>query len=242
VDEPQDEYAPIATIYDRWCAEVTEDVPFYLAACADASLPVIEIGAGTGRIAIPLANAGHRVIAVDRSNAMLDRLVANATAAGVADRIELVQASMLALPPLAETDRLLAPFRVLLHLADDTERAAFLAHAHSLLVPGGRFVFDVFEPTPTDIRQTNDQFLTRPSGVQERARWDQAASRVDLDVVFRHNRTTMRLYWVSGQRWRTLLTSAGLRVVDVFAGFAGESYHGQRGDSAWIVERPARSV
>ena len=78
-----DPYAGIAAIYDHWCAEVTEDVPFYRAVCDGATGPIVEIGGGTGRIAIPLALAGHRVIAVDLSRPMLDRLTERAAAAGV---------------------------------------------------------------------------------------------------------------------------------------------------------------
>ena len=114
-------YEAIADVYDVWCAEVTEDVAFYRAACEGAEGPVVELGAGSGRIAVPVALDGHHVVAVDRSPAMLGRLDALATAAGVRDAIQLVQADIedVDLPP---TDRVIAPFRTLLHLPTTDRR------------------------------------------------------------------------------------------------------------------------
>lgn len=233
----EDPYAGIAAIYDHWCAEVTEDVPFYRAVCDDATGPIVEIGGGTGRIAIPLALAGHRVIALDRSRPMLDRLAERAAAAGVADLIEGIEADLRALPPLPSTDRVIAPFRVLMHLTSDTERAAFLAAIAALLVPGGVLAFDVLEPTRADIRATQGLRMERPSGVRELARWDERERRLDLDVSYRGHATTMRLYWVPGERWRGLLEEAGFEVLTVYAGFEGQPFTGERGDSAWIASR-----
>jgi ubiquinone/menaquinone biosynthesis C-methylase UbiE len=232
-----DPYAGIAPIYDRWCAEVTEDVGFYVAACADADGPVIEIGGGTGRIALALAAAGHDVIAVDRSAPMLDVLRRRAKAADLAERITVVEGDLRALPALPRTDRVIAPFRVLLHCADDEARLTFLRAVADLLRPGGLLVFDVFEPTREDVRETHDRWLERPSGVRERARWDERARRLDLDVAYRGYTTSMTLHWLPGARWAALCEEAGLVVVAGYAGFDGTPFTGQRGDSAWAVTR-----
>jgi SAM-dependent methyltransferase len=232
-----DPYAGIAAIYDHWCAEVTEDVPFYRAVCDGATGPIVEIGGGTGRIAIPLALGGHRVIALDRSRPMLERLAERAAAAGVSDLIEGVEADLRALPPLPPVDRVIAPFRVLMHLADDGQRASFLAAVAELLVPGGMLIFDVLEPTRADIRSTQGLRMQRPSGVHELARWDERARRLDLEVSYRGHATTMRLHWIPGDRWRALLEDAGFEVLAAYAGFDGQPFTGERGDSAWIALR-----
>jgi ubiquinone/menaquinone biosynthesis C-methylase UbiE len=65
------EYDAIARIYDPWSRSVTEDVPFYLEEARRAGGPVVELGIGTGRIAVPIAADGIRVIGVDSSSAML---------------------------------------------------------------------------------------------------------------------------------------------------------------------------
>jgi SAM-dependent methyltransferase len=233
-----DPYAGIAAIYDHWCAEVTEDVPFYRAVCEGAVGPIVEIGGGTGRIAIPLALAGNRVIALDQSQPMLDRLAERAAAAGVSELIEGVAADMRALPSLPPTDRVIAPFRVLMHLSTDQQRAAFLAAVAQVLVPDGLLIFDVLEPTRADVRATQGLRMERPSGVRELARWDERERRLDLEVSYRGHATTMRLHWIPGERWRDLLEAAGFEVLTAYAGFEGQPFTGERGDSAWIALRP----
>ncbi len=230
-------YEAIAGVYDVWCAEVTEDVAFYVEACAGAAGPIVELGAGTGRIALPLARAGHEVRAYDLSPAMLDRLAAGARTAGVEDRIELVLADLLALERLPPTDRVLAPFRVFLHLPDDAARLSLLRTIAGALSPGGLLVFDVFEPTASDIRTTHDRWIERESGVRERAHWDRERRRLLLDVSFRGRSTTMDLAWLPGRRWPELLGAAGFEVVAAFADFDRTPFRDRPGDSVWIASR-----
>src|SRR5436190_7209404 len=108
-----------------------------------AGSPVVELGIGTGRIAIPTAAAGVRVIGVDSSPGMLEICRERADFAGVADLLDLRLGDLLD-PPVPERVRLVTcPFRAFLHLHSDEERLAGLTGARRLLEPGGRLVFDV---------------------------------------------------------------------------------------------------
>ena len=155
-------YDHIARLYDPWSASVTEDVPFYLAEARKvAPGPVVELGVGTGRIAVPIAAEGIRVIGVDSSRRMLEVCAERAALAGAAWSIDL-RLGDLRQPPVAERVPLvLCPFRSYLHLADDGERRQALRAARRLLRPGGRLVFDVFEPGPDDIAETHGRWLER---------------------------------------------------------------------------------
>ena len=55
-------YDAIASLYDPWSRSVTEDVDFYVAEARKSGGPVVELGVGTGRIAVPVAAAGVRVV------------------------------------------------------------------------------------------------------------------------------------------------------------------------------------
>src|SRR3989304_9871472 len=77
-------YDPIAGLYDDWSRQVTEDVGFYVGEAPAAGGPVVELGVGTGRIAVPTALAGVAVIGVDSSAGMLATCRRRAEAAGVA--------------------------------------------------------------------------------------------------------------------------------------------------------------
>src|SRR5687768_10484045 len=76
-------YDAIAELYDPWSRSVTEDVGFYVAEARKAGGPVVELGVGTGRIAVPIAEAGVRVIGVDSSARMIEACGKRAAAAGV---------------------------------------------------------------------------------------------------------------------------------------------------------------
>src|ERR671935_140389 len=58
-------YDAIARLYDPWSRSVTEDVDFYVEEAVASGGPVVELGVGTGRIAVPVAAAGVTVIGVD---------------------------------------------------------------------------------------------------------------------------------------------------------------------------------
>src|SRR5215211_6619837 len=82
-------YDRIAELYDPWSRSVVEDVDFYVELAAEAGGTVVELGIGTGRIAIPTAQAGVPVIGVDSSAAMLDVCRRAAADAGVAQLLDL---------------------------------------------------------------------------------------------------------------------------------------------------------
>src|SRR5258707_15601430 len=83
-------YGPIGRLYDPWSSSVIEDISFYVEeALAAGAGPVVELGVGTGRIAIPTAMAGVHLIGVDSSPGMLVVCGERAREAGVADRLDL---------------------------------------------------------------------------------------------------------------------------------------------------------
>lgn len=53
-------YEGFAAVYDRWAADMTEDVPFYVELAGKAEEPVVELAVGTGRVAIPVARETGR--------------------------------------------------------------------------------------------------------------------------------------------------------------------------------------
>ena len=166
-------YDSIARLYDPWSRSVVEDVSFYVEEASRAAPgPIVELGVGTGRIAVPVAAAGISVIGVDSSAGMLDICREAAELAGVSTLLDL-RLGDYSSPPVAEPVSLvLCPFRAYLHLHSDEQRLEALRAAHDLLVPGGRLVFDVFTPSAEDIEETHGRWLEREPGIFERADWD----------------------------------------------------------------------
>ena len=173
----------------------------------------MELGVGTGRIAIPSALAGAQVIGVDSSAGMLKVCATRAREAGVAERLDL-RLGDLRRPPVDERVPLVTcPFRSYLHLRDDDERLEALRSARELLRPGGRLVFDVFTPSREDIEATHGRWIEREPGIDERADWDLTAQTLTLSVRGLQGSSTMTLWWIEPERWHSLLADAGFEVL-----------------------------
>jgi SAM-dependent methyltransferase len=215
---------------------VVEDVSFYVDEALAAGGEVVELGVGTGRIAIPIALAGAHVIGVDSSAGMLAVCGERAREAGVAERLDL-RLGDLRRPPVDERVPLVTcPFRSYLHLRDDDERLEALRAARELLRPGGRLVFDVFTPSREDIEETHGRWIEREPGIEERADWDLEAQTLTLSVRGDRGASSMTLWWLEPARWHALLAEAELTVDACFGWFDGRPYTGGE-DSVWIASR-----
>ena len=230
-------YDAIAPLYDAWSRSVTEDIPFYVDEARTAGGPVVELGVGTGRIAIPVARRGIPVIGVDDSAKMLAVCRVRAEAQRVGELLDL-RLGDLRSPPVAERVRLVTcPFRAYLHLRTEADRQRALAAAYALLQPGGRLVFDVFAPDAEDIDTTNRRWLEREPGIWERADWNARSRSFTLRVRAQRVEALLELAWASPDEWRRLLVGAGFDVVAHYGWFDRRPYAGDE-DSVWIARRP----
>jgi SAM-dependent methyltransferase len=227
-------YDAIAELYDPWSTSVVEDVAFYLEEARRSGGPVLELGVGTGRVAVPIAAEGIRVIGIDSSRGMLDVCARRAALAGV--ELDL-RVGDLREPPVSErVPTVICPFRSLLHMHTDEDRRRVLASVHGLLLPDGRFVFDVFAPAAEDIAKTHDRWLEREPGIFERAIWDEEERTLTLTVRGEDSETTMALAWLSPDEWRTLLEQASFEVEACYGWFDRGPYKGGE-DTVWITRR-----
>jgi SAM-dependent methyltransferase len=228
-------YDDIARLYDPWSASVQEDVPFYVEEARRSGGPVVELGVGTGRIAIPVAAAGIDVIGVDSSAGMLEVCRERAALAGVELDLRLGD---LRDPPVEERVPLVTcPFRSLLHMQSDADRLRALRAVRRLLVPGGRFIFDVFAPGEEDIAETHGRWIEREQGIWERADWDAEARTLTLSVRDANAQSTMELGWLEPREWSALLESEGFTVDARYGWFDRTPYGG--GEDVIYVARTA---
>lgn len=149
-----DEYAPF---YDWENARTLgrKDVAFWRQLALRAQGPVLELGCGTGRIALPLARAGVSIVGVDRSAPMLAhaarraRGLSRARAGRGRGHVGLVRSDIRALPFCsARFATVLAPYGILQSLLRERDLSAALAAVARVLRPGGLFGVDLVPDVP----------------------------------------------------------------------------------------------
>ena len=227
-------YDEIARIYDPWSRTVVEDVRFYVEEARRADGPVVELGVGTGRIAVPIAAEGIPVIGVDSSAGMLAVAAERAELAGV--ELDLRFGDMREPPVEGNFALVIVPFRTFLHMRTDEDRRTALRAVRALLEPAGRFVFDVFTPAADDIAETHARWLEREPGIFERAEWDEERQTLSLRVRGQGAETMLELAWLTVPEWRALLKEEGFVVDAVYGWFDRKRWRGHE-DSIWVCRR-----
>jgi SAM-dependent methyltransferase len=138
-------YDALAALYQLQYANYRDDIGFYsrLAERLNASR-ILELGAGSGRVSIPLARRSFEVTGLELSPKMLEIGRENAALEGV--KVEFVQGDARDFKLDRQFPLVIAPFNALMHLysLSDQDKALGCIKAH--LEPGGAFAFDVYVP------------------------------------------------------------------------------------------------
>lgn len=153
-------------LYDLAFANRKNDIGFFVRLASELAPDgeLLEFGAGTGRVTLPLARAGHRVHAVDLSRPMLARLRERTAAQpnAVRERIRIHRGDMRKLDLRRRFPLVLATFNVVGHLETFLDFGAFLRVAKRHLEPGGHLVFDVPIPHPDEIEADPEELHPAP--------------------------------------------------------------------------------
>jgi SAM-dependent methyltransferase len=133
------------------------DTEWYVAKALDAGGPILELGAGTGRITLQIAQAGCPIHALDADRAMLDRLQQKLTSLppDVRDRVSITVGDMRSFALTERFALVIAPFRAFLHNLTQEDQLASLARVREHLRPGGRFAFNVYHPSLEYMRNSS---------------------------------------------------------------------------------------
>lgn len=154
--------AALARMYDLDLSDDPGDLDLYLALADRADGPILELAAGTGRLAVPLALAGHEVTAVDIDPAMIERGRERAARANVpADRLAWVEADLIELRPAGPARHALAFIAlnsIMLLGRRDAQQAAFRTLA-AHLAPGGLAVVDAWLPDADDLARYDGRVI-----------------------------------------------------------------------------------
>ncbi len=137
------DYNSIAEIYDLYVT-ADYDVPFFLSEIKPVKGPVLELMAGTGRLSLPLIEAGAKLTCVDSSSAMLEVLSRKLKLSGLQAEVVCADICQLSLPSAFELAIL--PFQSFMEILGEENQRAALAAVFKCLAPGGRFICTLHNP------------------------------------------------------------------------------------------------
>jgi SAM-dependent methyltransferase len=245
------EYDPLADLYDL---EYTHDydVPLWLSVAGREGGPIVEWGAGTGRLAIPLARAGFDVTGVELSGEMVERGRAKSTA------LEWVHGDMQDVKLRRRFRLAICAFNSFLCLLSVDDALAFLRNAREHLEPGGLLGIEVSSFSPEELadptgglRREHDFTRELSDGRLDRfsvSRYDAATQLLAMrlfyelrgeDGVLRERRAHDLTIRVTGQdELGLMLRLAGFEVEAVYGRFEGEPFTAESDHLVVLARNP----
>jgi ubiquinone/menaquinone biosynthesis C-methylase UbiE len=218
--------------YEQWSADMTADIGFYIERARQAGGPLVELAVGSGRVAIPIAQAtGQQVIGIDSSPAMLKQARARAAAAGV--QLDLREGDMRNLALDEPAALIYCPFRALLHLPTWADRRRTFERVATSLRPGGRFAWNAFAFDHQIAARLDGQHQQEP--VPHTIRYAVGDNRIDITL---DGGATSSLWWATKNEWLGLLDVAGLELEALDGGFSGEPFGDDSREYVFIARRP----
>lgn len=239
--------------YDR---RMRKDLPFYRACAHEGGGPVLELGAGTGRVTAVLAADGFDVTAVELSPRMLERAEARLARRGLQGRVRLVCGDMAEPLVRGRFGTVLVPFRAFNHLYTVDRQLAALRQIRARLADDGLAVIDLWNPDLAELAREDGKLQvsyerkhprTGHLVVQRfRVRTDLPRQMGYLDYFWDEYRgrrkvgsdhAPMRWRWFHRYEFEHLLVRARLRVLRVQGDFDGGELRTGSEDLIFTVAR-----
>ena len=260
-------YDPIARYYDLDHAGFEDDLAFYQQFARAWAGLVLDVGIGTGRVAVPLARAGYEVVGVDASAAMLAIARRRIDAEGLGDRVTLVQGEAGTFQAPADCGLALFTLNTFSHLLTGTEQLAALVNVRQHLLPGGRLLIDQWNPHASDAPDSSGQWIFGYRRQDARGHWvtqsvsstaDPAAQLLyttiiyDEEVLLRRRRAassatdrsrvvrevvSMRLRYFTRFEVEWLLLAAGYALEAVFGTYDLDAYSASAPRLIWLARK-----
>lgn len=235
----------------------TDDIPFYLdlaRECHARGLPVLELGAGTGRVTLPIAREGIGIVGLDNAAAML-KVARTKSEAEHLGNVRWLQADMADFELDQRFGLAIIPFRSFLLLTTVAQQLSCLRCIYDHLVAGGRLALNFFNPDLSIIASWSGERKglwehDRPSPHQERwasRRYDTAKQQMQQDDVV-HELTddaaiisrverSLRLRYVFRYEMEHLLSLAGFTVDSLHGWFDRRDFTAESSEMVWTASK-----
>jgi ubiquinone/menaquinone biosynthesis C-methylase UbiE len=225
------------------------DIAFWKRMAADVRGPILELGCGTGRVALPVARHGATVIGIDRSESMLSRARMRVKRSRLGARVKLIRGDIRQLPfPDRTFPLVMAPYGILQSLLDEELLSATLKQVQRVLARGGTFGLELVADLPAWDEYTKRTSLTgrrgpngKPIALIESVKQDRRNHITRFEQEFVEGRGssatrrkfTLAFRTVSVPQMVQRLEKAGLKVTSLLGDYQGGPWD-LRAD-VWII-------
>jgi len=248
-------YDAWADVYDLFHGNIKIDIPFYLENAQQKGSPILEIACGTGRVLIPLAEAGYEVWGIDSSPAMLAKAqekISNLPE-DVRKRIHLVQADMRNFHLDIRFPLVLIPFRSFLHLLTVEDQIQTLKNIKEHLEDDGILIIDLFAPSHNYLAQDRRQVINKIINPENRhiifrtdiTRYDHTNQLIDEDSLLeeydekgnliRSFHLSLKLRYIFRYEMEHLLKLSGFKLEILYGTFDRKPYDYKSGEMIFIM-------
>ena len=229
-------------LYDLDTADLVDDLDFYVALAQRMGGPVLEIGCGTGRVLVPLAEAGFQVTGVDVDPRMLARARERVARVCLGDRVTLVEADARTLSLYEHFALAIIPLNSFLHFTSDDDQLECLRAIRRHLRRGGLAVVDLPSPDAALLGEVGGQVVLEwvrrdpETGAEvsklRSQRVDTARQIVELTLLFdeagtdslRRRTYTLPLRYVYRRELELLLEKCGFVLETIYGGYDLSDY------------------
>jgi SAM-dependent methyltransferase len=242
-------------LYDVQYSAYREDLPFWADLARGAGGPVLEVGCGTGRVHLPMLQAGADLEGFDLQPAMLDELRRKAAVLGLAPRVHEADMRDFTLP--RRYALIVIPFRAFLHNLTTADQLATLRACRQHLDAGGRLVVDLFYPSFARLTEPDGEWRLerefphpesgRPMSVVSRHERDRVNQTMQVEMELREldergavvaaHPETFALRWIWKPEMELLLRVAGYARWEVIGGFDGRPLVHDTDQMIWTAWR-----
>ncbi len=236
--------------YDLEYADHLEDIPYYIGLAQRVGGPVLELGCGNGRITLAIAQSGVEVHGVDANPGMLADLERkrHAQPDAVRSRLHVERGDFRQLSGPPRYPLVILPFNTIHHCRDHRDVLALLRGVREVLLPGGRFAFDMYLPFPElyardPAQRYGERTFIDPRDGETIASWEQSAWDPLTQIHHVHyvydrgdgapHEVHLDLRMFYPQELRALLDWAGFEVIAEASDFHGRALNAHA--TKWVL-------
>ncbi len=231
------QYDPIAHFYHADHASFEDDIPFYRELARRTGGPLLEAMCGSGRLLVPLVQAGYRVTGIDTSAEMIEIAQEQLAAADLSHAAQLAVADICANINGGPYALAIVALNSFMHLTSANAQLTALANLHAALKPGGLLALDLFNPNPRLLAEYDNELVfdkqfNMPDGAVVQkfvAQQIDAAAQINYvsffydemgaDGLLRRHTTQFPMRWIYRNELEHLLARAGFALQQVYGSY-----------------------